>query len=248
MMTERMRVASPRSWARITGVVYVLFFLTAILGEVFLRQAGITGLSAESGDAQATAHNIMAHEPSLRLGFALGLLSIACYVAVTALFYQLFTPVNKSLALLAAFFSLVGLALQALASLFQLAPLVVLGGSPYLNAFDTKQLQALALLLLNLNALTLDIGLVFDGLFLLLIGYLIFRSTFLPPILGVLVALAGLGWLTFLLPPLAHDLSPYIQVLGILAEVSLMLWLLFIGVNAQRWNERASTAWTPIPV
>jgi hypothetical protein len=84
--------------------------------------------------------------------------------------------------------------------------------------------------------------LVFFGFYCLLIGYLIFRSTFLPRILGVLMALAGLGWLTFLSPPLANYLSPYIFVPGLLGEGSLTLWLLVMGVNVQRWNEQASAA------
>ena len=96
-----------------------------------------------------------------------------------------------------------------------------------MSVFNVKQLQALALMFLTLNAQ---------------VGYLIFRSTFLPRILGVLVAFAGLGWLTFLSPPLANYLSPYIQMLGVLAEGSLMLWLLVIGVNAQRWKDQASAA------
>lgn len=245
-VTERIAAASPRTRARITGVVYLLFFLTAIAGEIFLRQAGISGIQlSASGTAAATANKILAHEALFQLGFALTLISIACYVALTALFYRLFRPVSRSLALIAAFFSLVGLAIQAFGSLFQLAPLVVLGGSPYLSVFNVKQLQALALLFLYLNAQTGYISLVFDGLYLLLIGYLIFRSTFLPRILGALVALAGLGWLTFLSPPLANYLLLYIQVTGILAEGSLMLWLLVMGVNTQRWNEWASAAKEP---
>jgi hypothetical protein len=240
-VTERIAEASPRSRARITGVVYLLFFVTAVLGEFITRQAGMSGIQlGVSGDAAATAHNILAHESTFRLGFALGLISTACYVAVTALFYQLFRPVSRSLALLAVCFSLMGLAIQTFGSLLQLAPLVVLGGSPYLGVFNVRQLQALALLFLNLNAQVGSIALVFDGLFLFLIGYLIFRSTFLPRILGALVAFAGLGWLSFLSPPLANSLYTYIQVLGVLAEASLMLWLLVMGVNGQRWIERAS--------
>ena len=83
---------------------------------------------------------------------------------------------------------------------------------------------------------------VFFGVYCLLIGYLIFRSAFLSRILGVLMALAGLGWLTFLSPPLANRLSPYNLVLGFLAELALMLWLLARGVNVQRWKEQASAA------
>ena len=236
VMMERNAEASPRPRARITGVVYLLYFLTAIIGEFFLR-----GLVVD-GDAAATANNILAHESLFRLGLATGLISTACYVAVTALFYDLFKTVSRSLSLLAAFFSLVGCAILAFASLFQLAPLVVLGGSQYLSVFKVEQLRALALMFLELNTQAGNICVVFFGVYCLLIGYLIFRSTFLPRLLGVLMALAGLGWLTFLSPPLANHLSPYNLVLGFLAELSLMLWLLVMGVNVQRWKEQASAA------
>lgn len=241
--TARMADVSPRSRARITGVVYLLFFLTAILGEVFLRQAGLSGIqSGVSGDAAATANNLLAHEASFRVGWALGLISTACYVAVVGLFYRSFKPVSRSLALLAAFFGLMGCAITAFGSLFQLAPLIVLGSSPYLSAFNVEQVQALALLLLKLHAQVGNIALVFFGLFQLLIGYLIVRSTFLPRVLGALIALAGVGWLTFLWPPLANSLLTYLEVLGFLGEVPLMLWLLVMGVNAQRWKEQDNTA------
>jgi hypothetical protein len=224
VMMERIAEA-PRREARITGVVYLLYFLTAISGEFFLK-----GIVIE-GDAAATATNILAHQTLFRLGLATGLIAIACYIAVTALFYGLFKPVNRSLSLLAAFFSLVGCAILAFASLFQLAPLVVLGGGQYLSVFKVEQLRALALLFLELNTLAGNICVVFFGVYCLLIGYLIFRSAFLPRFLGVLMALAGLGWLTFLSPPFADRLSPYNLVLGFLAELLLMLWLLVMGVK-----------------
>jgi hypothetical protein len=85
-------------------------------------------------------------------------------------------------------------------------------------------------------------SLVFFGFYCLLIGYLIFRSGFLPRFLGVLMAFAGLGWLTFLSPPSANHLSPYIFAPGILGEGSLTLWLLVMGVNDQRWKEQTGTA------
>jgi hypothetical protein len=233
---ERIAEASLRPRARITGVVYLLYFLTAIIGEFFLR-----GLVVD-GDAAATANNILAHESLFRLGLATGLISTAFYVAVTALFYDLFKAVSRSLSLLAAFFSLVGCAILAFASLFQLAPLVVLGGSQYLSVFKVEQLRALALMFLELNTQAGNICVVFFGVYCLLLGYLIFRSVFLPRILGMGMALAGLGWLTFLSPPLANHLSPYNLVLGFLAELSLMLWLLVMGVNVQRWKEQANAA------
>ena len=193
------------------------------------------------GDAAATATNILAHESLFQLGFAANLIQFACYVAVTGLFYDLFKPVNKSLSLLAAFFSLVGCAIGAVSCLFEFAPLTVLGGAQYLNVFTLEQLQALSFMFLKLYGQLFNISFVFFGFYCLLIGYLIFRSTFLPRILGVLMAIAGLGWLTFLSPALTHALSPYILTAG-LGEVSLTLWLLVAGVNAERWKEQAGAA------
>src|SRR6202050_103275 len=236
VMMERNAEASPRPRARITGVVYLFYFLTAVLGVFFM------GGIVVDGDAAATATNLLAHESLFRLGLATGLVATAGYIALTALFYGLLKPLNRSLSLLAAFFSLVGCAILAFASLFQIAPLVVLGGSPYLSVFKVEQLRALALMFLELNTQANNICVAFFGVYCLLIGYFIFKSFFLPRILGVLMALAGLGWLTFLSPPLANHLSPYNLVLGFLAELSLMLWLLVMGVNVQRWQEQAGAA------
>jgi hypothetical protein len=232
-MIERIAEAPSSPRARLTGVVYLLYFLTAVMGEFFLK-----GLIVD-GDAAATAHNILAHQPLFRLGLATGLIATALYVAVTALFYELFKPVNRSLSLLAAFFSLVGCSILAFASLFQLAPLVVLGGSQYLTIFTVEQLRALAYLFLELYGEGVNTCFVFFGVYCVLIGSLIFRSAFLPRILGVPMAFAGLGWLTFLSPPLANYLSPYILILGFLAELALMLWLLVMGVDVPRWQVQA---------
>ena len=225
--------ASPCLKARIAGVFYLLEMLTAGFALFVLRRLGV------SGDAAATATNILAHQSLFQLGFAANLLGFACYIAVTSLFYDLFKPVNRSLSLLAAFFSLVGCTVGAVSCLFELAPLAVLGGAQYLNVFKVEQLQALALTFLKLHGQCFDISFVFFGFYCLLIGYLIFRSGFLPRILGAGMAIAGLGWLTFLSPALAHDLSPYILAAGI-GEVSLTLWLLGADVNAARWEERGS--------
>jgi Domain of unknown function (DUF4386) len=232
-----MAEASPRLAARMSGVVYLLSIVTGVFG-VFL----VGGTLVVDGDAAATATNILAHETLFRLSFASFLIGVACYVAVTALLYGLLRPVNRTLSLLAAFFSLVGCAMWAVGSLFQLAALAVLEGGGSSSAFTMEQVQALALMLLNLNSQAFSIGIVFFGFYCLLIGYLIFRSTFLPRVIGVLMALAGLGYLTFLYPPLENALSLYLQVPGLLGEGSLTLWLLVVGVNAQCWKEQARAA------
>ena len=92
---------------------------------------------------------------------------------------------------------------------------------------------------LRLNPRGVDIALVLAGVSCLLAGYLIFRSSFLPHILGALMALAGLCWITYLSPPLADYLSPWNVAVGVLAEVLVYLWLLVKGVNEQRWKEQA---------
>lgn len=174
---------SPLPRARITGFVYLLYFLTAVFAQ-FLVGRRLT----EYGDV-------------------VNVIAIACYIAVTLLFYQMFKPVNSRLSLFAALFSLAGCAVMAL-RLFHLAPAHI---SPFL----------------------------FFGPYNILIGYLILRSTFLPRFLGVLMALSGLGWLMFL-TPLANGRSSYFEVLGILTEGSLMLWLLVIGVDLPKWKARTT--------
>ena len=240
-MTERVAETSPRSTARAAGVFWLL---TIVMGTF-----AVTTLDGPvvSGDAATTAANILAHEASLRWSVAGNLIAGACYVAATLFVYVLLKPVNRNLSLLAAFFSLLGCATGALSSLFQLAPLVVLGDAPYLGVFPVEQLQALAYMFLRLTAQASSLGFIFFGLHCLLIGCLILRSTFLPRIVGALMVLAGLGWLTLsfaslLSPPFARNLFPYIMAPGFLGEASLTLWLLVVGVNVQRWQEQASAA------
>jgi hypothetical protein len=237
VMKERIAEASPRFKARMAGVFYVLTAATSVFGQFF-----VLGKLVVQDDAAATATNILAHQPFFRLGFAALLISVACSIAMTVLFYDLFKPVNRSLSLLAAFFHLVGLAIMAFGSLLQLAPLVVLRGGQYLSVFKVEQLHALAYTFLQLSAQAFDAFIVFFGFYCVFIGYLIFRSTFLPRIVGALMAFAGLGYLTLLSKPLATYLSPYNLAPAALGETSLMLWPLVIGVNVPRWEQRARAA------
>ncbi len=185
-VAERIAEASQRPRARITGAVYLLYFLTAVSTTFLIGP-------------KLVVYNDAAN-----------VISVACYIAVTLLFYDMFKPVNSHLSLFAALLSLVGCAITTL-GVFDLAP-------PHISP------------------------LLFFGPYCMLLGYLLFRSTFLPRLLGVLMAFAGLGWLIFLSPPLASHLSSYLKVLGVVAEGLLMLWLLAFGVNVQRWKEQAGAA------
>lgn len=236
-MTERIAEMSPRSKARLAGVCEMLEGLTSASGQVM-----ILGRLVVTGSAAATAANILGHERLYWLGFALSLIGVVFHIAWALLFYDLFKPVNRSLSSLAVFVILVGCAIQGLTCLFYIAPLAVLGGESSVSAFSAEQLQGLALIFLKLNGQAFDLYLVFFGLWCVLIGYLIFRSTFMPRILGALLAISGLGWAIFLSPPLAHHLFPYIAAASALGEIPLQLWLVVMGVNNQRWKEQAGAA------
>jgi Domain of unknown function (DUF4386) len=237
-MPERITEASPRFKARMAGVFQLLEAVTASFPGVF-----VLGRLVVDGNAAATAANIVGHERLYWLGFASSLIGVACHVAWALLMYELLKPVNKSLSLLAAFLVFVCCAMQALTSLFYLAPLLILQGGSPLSAFTAEQLQSLALMFLKLNQYAYNIDLVFFGLWCVLTGYLIFRSTFLPRILGVLLAISGLGWVIYLYPPLAYHLFiPYIASASALGEIPLEFWLIVMGVNVERWNEQASAA------
>ena len=235
VMTERITEASPRLKARITGAFYFLTILTGIFAQGFVSERLVV-----SGDAAATATNILTHRGLFQLGFAVYLVEMACQIAVTALFYDLLKPAGRIVSLLAAFLGFAGCVIKTFSRVFFIAPLLVLGGAHYLSVFSVDQLQALALLFLKVNDRGAAIALVFFGFYATLTGYLIIRSTFLPQILGVVSVIAGLGWLSFLYPPLGFRLFPYVAAFGLLGAAALVFWLLVFGVNEQRWKEQAS--------
>jgi hypothetical protein len=233
-MTHKAKEWSPRAKARLAGVFEALEGLTSAFGQVT-----VLGRLLVVGNAAATAGNILEHETLFRLGFASSLLGVAFHLGWALLFYRLFRPVNRSVSLCAVFVILVVCAIQAVTALLYLAPLLVLKAGSSLSALTREQLQAVAYMFLKLNGLAFDTELVFFGLWCVLTGYLIFKSSFLPRILGVLLAIDGLGWMTFMSPPLGHYLFPAIAVACGMAEVPLQLWLLIFGVNNERWKAQA---------
>lgn len=234
---KRIAGLAPSSRARLAGLFEALEGFPAVFGQVV-----VLGTLVVNGDAAATARNIQAHEALFRLGFAIPVLAVGFHIVRALLFYQLFTPVNRTIATLAAFAILVGCALQAVAALVYLAPLVILQDGHALSGLDTAQRQALALVFVDLSRQAFNLYLIFFGFWCVLAGYLIARSTFVPRVLGVLLVLDGLGWMTFLWPPFASAIYPVIAVVAGIAEWPLLLWFLVFGVNNERWLEQARAA------
>lgn len=237
-MMERIAATTPRSLARMAGAFQFLEGLTATFGQVVVLDRLVV-----AGEAAATATNLLGHQRLFWLGFASSVIGVMCHLVWALLIYELFKPVNRRISFFAVLVILVGCAIQALTSIMYLAPMLVLNAGSSLNALTAEQLQAVAYMFVRVNGYAFNTYLVFFGLWCVLIGFLILGSTFMPRILGVLLAISGLGWMMYLVPPLAiHLFIPYIAGASALGEIPLMLWLLIVGVNDQRWKGQASAA------
>jgi hypothetical protein len=232
---------SPQTYARIGGALYLVIIVIGLFGEAFVRDRLIV-----SGNAAATAANIMSHESLWRFHIAAELFLVICAVSLLLIFVILLRPVGRDLILLAAFFNLVAIIIEADTALHLLEALFPLGNAEYLKAFAPEQLYAMANLSLKSHGYGFGVSLLFFGCFCIIVGYLIFRSGYLPKTIGVLMQVAGVCYLTdsfalILSPALADRLFPAILVPAFIGETSLCLWLLVKGVNVQRWKELAGT-------
>src|SRR5688500_664189 len=228
---------SPKTKARLGGTL----FLATIVGGV-VAQAFISDRLVVTGDAAATARNFVANQTLIRVAFAIFMIEMACQTASTAVMYDLLMPVDRSLARTAAVFGYVGAGIKTLARLFFYAPLFVLGGASYLSAFDANQLEAMAYLLIRINALGTQIALIFFGVSTVMTGYLMYRATFLPRVLGVLALIGGAGWLAFVYPPLGSKLFVPVALFALFGSAVKIGWLLVRGVDEKKWYEMAAAS------
>lgn len=238
-MTSHLRDASPSARGRIVAALY-LFVITAGI----VAQALIADRMVVAGDAGRTAANIAANRSLYRLGYTIFLLEMVAQVGVTVLFYDLLKPVDRGLARLSMVVGLVGSGIKTMARLFYYAPLIVLGGTAYLSALGQAPLEALALLFVRINDQGAAIALVFFGFETLLRGWLLYRSGFLPRFLGVVSMVGGIGWLTWLWPPLGSRAFMAVALFAVVGVVVTAGWLLVRGVDDAKWFARAELAAT----
>ena len=234
-MTDRISRISPRSYARICGVLYLYIIVAGIFAEA------VRSRLIASADADLTARNILANESLFRIGFSGELLHLAFDVVVAMILYVLLRPVDRNIALLAALMRAASDVILAVASLSHFAALRLLGSADYLNSFTPDQLHALALLAMKLQGDAYAISLVFFGFACLALGYLIVRSSYFPKAIGALLVIAGACYLTnsfvlFLHPALADTLFPAIFLPAFVAELALALWLIVKGVDTAKWQ------------
>ena len=228
---------SPQPYARFAGLLYLVIIIAGALGEIFIR-----GTLIVSGDAVATANNIVAHESLWRLGIAGDLLMHICDVFVMLSIYVLLRVVNRNLALMVLLFNVVQTAVLVANKLTLLVPLFLLGDAGYLKVFDPAQLQALSYVAIKMHGYGFGVGLIFFGFVCLIEGYLIMKSRFLPWVLGAMMQVAGVCYLVnsfaLILAPMFSSIL--IMLPCLVAELSLALWLLVKGVNVAEWQRQAA--------
>ncbi len=222
---------SNKNLARIAGLLYFIVIATGLFAEVSVRQA-----FKVSGDALATANNIQSSEMLFRWGLVADLINFVCGLPVVLIIYFLFKRVNKFLLQLALIFVIIQTAIIAVNLLNQISPLLLLSNNAYLHTFQPNQLATLSQLSLNIQGVGYAIGLIFFGVYCVIVGYVIFKSKMIPKFLGILYIISGIGYLinsfTMLLSKgFANPIFTYVAFPIFIGELSFCLWLLIKGVD-----------------
>lgn len=221
---------SPGKIARIAGFLYLTYFITSIIAEWFGHFV--------FEDASATVNYIITHETLFRIGFVISLFSVVFFLLAAWALYVLLKPVNKNIALMILLLNLGGFTIWCLSTLNLFSSLLLLSGADYLKVFQPDQLQAQAMLFVDLYKNGSAIAQIPYGIWLFPLGYLVYKSGFLPKILGILLIVDGFG---LQIHVLQHFLFPGYEVISypcwaisFIAEISLTLWLLIMGVKEQK--------------
>ena len=220
--------------ARTAGFLYLLLAPLGFFGGMYIPSITVPG------NAVATVGNIMTHTLLFRLSILSALITPIVTVLVSLFLYKLFKPVDKNQAVLMVIFALAALPIAMLNELNHFAVLLLLNGTDYLKVFRIDQLYSQVMFFLDLGHYGAFIAAIFWGLWLLPMGYLVFKSGFLPRIIGVLLIIAGFGYIIdsaalFLLPDLNINISQF----TFYGELLMLLWLLIKGVNVEQWEIRA---------
>jgi hypothetical protein len=224
----------PRLLARIAGALYLIITACALFAYLYVR-----GQVIVADDMAQTAANFLLHEQLYRLGFAAAVIVVVCNLSMGLILFELLKVVNPRLAQLALLFIIVSTTIEAVNLFNYIEPLFTFSLPEYVKAFDPGERQALARGPIRMFGYAFSVSLTFFGVFCALIGVLIFRSKFLPAIIGLLMIVAGVTyWINSFRLFLALPI-PYLKWVTLIAELSLALWLLLVGVNEAKWGAHA---------
>jgi hypothetical protein len=232
-------MSSLKKTARSAGFWYLLMAITGPIGLLYVPSKLIV-----PGDATTTANNIMASESLFRIGIVSNFLCQLAFIFLVLALYRLLKGVNQQYASTMVALVLVAVPIAFLNMLNPLAALLLLNGAGFLSVFEPKQLHALAMVFLDLQEHGTIIAQIFWGLWLFPFGWLVIKSGFFPRILGVLLIVAGFGYLVhsltfFLFPHYEAIVSSYMAVPEAIGELAMVLWLLIKGVNVQERDNLA---------
>ena len=225
---------SNKSLARIAGFCYLVVIATGLFSEVFVRQT-----LRVTNDALTTAHNIQTNEMLFRWGVVADLINFIVGIPTILIIYNFFKKSNKILLQIALTLVIIQTAIIAVNLLNQITPLLLLANETYLNTFQQSQLATLSLLSLNIQSQGYAIGLVFFGFYCILIGFVIYKTSAMPRVIGVLYAIAGLCYLInsftmFLSKGFSNPMFIYLAIPIFIGELSVCLWLLLKGIDTTK--------------
>lgn len=227
---------SPNFYAKIAGLSYLLIIGLGLIGQLFIRDTLIVW-----GDGALTASNILQAETIWRLGITGDVLMHALDIPVMIILYLLLKQVHKPLALISVAFNLAQTAVLVANKLVLLVPLILMNSAGYVAAFNIEQIHAQVMLLAHLHDYGFALGLIFFGFACIGYGLLMFKSNYLPKFIGVLMMIAGASYLinslTLLLAPSFSGVVFPILVLSFIGELTFALWLIFKGVNLDKWQQ-----------
>lgn len=232
-MTTALNNNTAKKYGRIAGLLYLLIIAFGLFGEMFVRASIIV-----PGDAAATSANIISSNGLFRLGFTSDIIMALCDVSIGVIFYTLLKPVNKTLALLAAFLRLAQTAIIGMNLLNHFSAIIVLDNPEYLNAFGTTELYAKVSLFLEMHKYGYLISGVFFGANCLITGYLFYKSQYFPKVLGLMLIMASFGYMinsftNFLAPDYIAISDIILLVTAVITELTICVWLLIKGVKSK---------------
>lgn len=228
---------NPVKLGRTAGILYLLIIIFGLIAQIFVRDRLV-----DYENAAITAKNILSSESWYRFGFVSELLMLLCDVGVAIILYILLKETNKNLSLLSTAFRFVSIVILSITALSHYAAIPLLSGSEYLQSFDTNQTETLALFSVKMHGTGYNISLLFFGVHLMILGYLVYLSDLFPRFLGVLLFIGGVSYATnslvwFQFPDLVKFIYPAILIPSAIGEWILCFWLIIKGVRV-RGNPR----------